>query len=173
MHRTNTPSQKLKPLTPRQANALQMVLDGYTRNEVCEKIGITPKTLWNWKNLPAWNAQVDVVLKGATGDGQGQIKSMLPLATRRLGQLIHSQTETVALGACRTVLEAHANLVAREEQREVLQTLEAELDNLKAIAAGTQAAALGGSLEPPIDAEIEPIPHGDTHEEVIVMEEAQ
>ena len=32
---------KLKPLTPRQANALQMTLDGHRRDYICEKLGIT------------------------------------------------------------------------------------------------------------------------------------
>ena len=74
------------------------------------------------------------MLKGATGDGEGQIKSMLPLATRRLGQLIHSQSEQVALGACRTVIEAHASLIQREEQSQVLGELEGRLEELQQIA---------------------------------------
>ena len=63
-----------------------------------------------------------------------EIKSMLPLATRRLQQLIHSQTETVALGACRTVLEAHANLIQREEQVQMMTELESRLQELQQVA---------------------------------------
>lgn len=122
---------KIKPLTPRQANALQMTLDGHTKGEIQERLGITQATLWRWRQLPAWNEQVSLVLRDSSGDGQGQIKSMLPLATRRLKQLIHSPTEGIALGACRTVLEAHANLVAREEQQQVLEELEVRLEELK------------------------------------------
>jgi hypothetical protein len=125
---------KLKPLTPRQANALQMTLDGHTKGEIQERLGITQVTLWRWRQLPAWDEQISLVLRGESTDGQGQIKSMLPLATRRLKQLIHSATETVALGACRTVLEAHANLVDREQQREVLADLEARLEELQSVA---------------------------------------
>ena len=129
--RTHRPPQKVKPLMPRQAVALQLTLDGHTKGDIQERLGITQATLWRWRKLQAWNEEISVVLKDASGDGQGQIKSMLPLATRRLKQLIHSQTETVALGACRTVLEAHANLVAREEQGAVLLELEARLEELR------------------------------------------
>jgi hypothetical protein len=129
--RTHRPPQKLKPLSPRQANALQMTLDGHTKGEIQERLGITQATLWRWRQLPAWDEQLSIVLRDSSGDGQGQIKSMLPLATRRLKQLLHSPTETVALGACRTVLEAHANLVAREEQQQVLADLEARLEELQ------------------------------------------
>ena len=44
---------KLKPLTPRQANALQMTLDGHTKGEIQERLGITQVTLWRWRQLPA------------------------------------------------------------------------------------------------------------------------
>ena len=124
----------IKSLTPRQANALQMTLDGYAKQEIQERLGINQATLWRWRKLPAWNETVSVVLRDASGDGQGQIKSMLPLATRRLKQLIHSTTETVALGACRTVLEAHANLVAREQDQAVMAELEERLEELQAVA---------------------------------------
>ena len=122
---------KLKPLTPRQANALQMTLDGFSKGEIIERLGVTQVTLWRWRQLPAWCEELNVVLRDASGDGQGQLKSMLPLATRRLKQLLVSQSEQVALGAIRTVLEAHANLVAREEQGQVLLELEARLDELR------------------------------------------
>ena len=140
-------SLKAKPLKPRQLNALQMVLDGFTGVEIQQKLGITQKTLWNWRQLPAWDEQLSLVLRGDSSDGQGQIKSMLPLATRRLKQLIHSSTETVALGACRTVLEAHANLVAREEQRELLSELESQVEELRVVASNRLPAAANGAIE--------------------------
>ena len=132
--RAPQPAMAIKPLTPRQANALQMTLDGYAKQEIQERLGINQATLWRWRKLPAWNETVSVVLRDASGDGQGQIKSMLPLATRRLKQLIHSTTETVALGACRTVLEAHMQLVAREQDQAVMAELEARLGELQAVA---------------------------------------
>ena len=124
----------IKPLTPRQANALQMTLDGYAKQEIQERLGINQATLWRWRKLPAWDETVSVVLRDASGDGQGQIKSMLPLATRRLKHLIHSQSEQVALGACRTVLEAHANLIEREQQQAVMAELEERLNELQEVA---------------------------------------
>ena len=147
----------IKPLTPRQSNALQMTLDGYAKQEIQERLGINQATLWRWRKLPAWNETVSVVLRDASGDGQGQIKSMLPLATRRLKQLIHSTTETVALGACRTVLEAHANLVAREEQQQVLQALEEQVSELRDAA---RERRLPESVIDAVEVELNP----DTHQ---------
>ncbi len=149
---------KLKPLTPRQANALQMTLDGHTKGEIQERLGITQVTLWRWRQLPAWDEQISLVLRDESTDGQGQIKSMLPLATRRLKQLIHSSTETVALGAVRTVLEAHANLVAREEQGQVLLELEARMDELRDAAQSQGLLPHAHEVADAVIVEPEPLP---------------
>ena len=102
-------SCKYKPLNPRQVNALQMTIDGYQKGTICEKLGITQKTLFNWRRLPAWNEEVRAVLRVDSEDGQGQIKSLLPLAVQTLKKLIVNGTDNIKLGAARTVLEAIVN----------------------------------------------------------------
>jgi FixJ family two-component response regulator len=160
-------SLKSKPLRPRQLNALQMVIDGFTSKEIQERLGITHKTLWNWRQLPAWDDQISLVLRDASGDGEGQIKSMLPLATARLKKLIHSSTETVALGAVRTALEAHANLIQRQQDHEALQLMEQQLAELKDQVFQQQAAALG----PAVEAEIVDVAHVSAHDQPIEQQE--
>ncbi len=145
---------KIRPLNPRQVNALQMVIDGYRKGEICERLGITEKTLFNWRRLPAWNEQVQAVLQIDSQDGQGQIKSLLPLAVQTLKKLIVNGTDNVKLGASRTVLEAHANLVAREEQAAVIADLEVRLEEIAAV--GVQSLAPMASAVV-IDAELEPV----------------
>ena len=145
------PDLKIRPLNPRQINALQMTLDGYRKGEICERLGITHKTLFNWRRLPSWNEQLQVVLRSDSEDGQGQIKSLLPLATQTLKTLIVGGTDQIKLGAARTMLEAHATLVAREEQAEVIRDLEVRLEQ---IAAGGLQALPAAEV---IDAEVEPV----------------
>ena len=151
-------------------NALQMCLDGYSKAAICEHLGITNKTLWNWRQLPAWDEQVSLVVRHDSSDGQGQIKSLLPLATQTLKTLIVNGSETVKLGACRTILEAHANLVQREEQQAVIGQLEEQLGELRELA---QAKTLAASPEPAIDVEIGAHAHADAHPAPVVVTEGQ
>ena len=146
-----TSPQKIEPLTSRQRNALQLTLDGYTKKMICESLGISQPTLWRWRTLPAWNETLDVALKEDSKDGQGQIKTLLPLATQTLKKLIINGPDNIKLGAARTILEAHANLVAREEQAEVIRDLEVRLEQ---IAAGSLQALPAAEV---IDAELEPV----------------
>ena len=148
---------KIHPLNPRQVNALQMTIDGYRKGEICERLGITQKTLFNWRRLPAWNEEVRAVLQVDSEDGQGQIKSLLPLAVQTLKRLIVNGTDNIKLGAARTVLEAHATLVAREEQAEVIRDLEVRLEQIAA--GGLQALPAGNTAAEAdvIDAELEPV----------------
>ena len=131
-----------------------MTIDGYRKGEICERLGITQKTLFNWRRLPAWNEQVRAVLQVESEDGQGQIKTLLPLAVQTLKQLIVNGAPNIKLGASRTVLEAHANLVQREEQAQVIGDLERRLEELAA--AGVQSLAPASPVEV-IDAELEPV----------------
>ena len=156
------PDLKNKPLRPKQMNALQMSLDGYSKAAICEHLGITNKTLWNWRQLPAWNEQVSLVIRHDSADGQSQIKSLLPLATQTLKTLIVNGGETVKLGACRTVLEAHANLIQREEQQAVISQLEEQLGELREMA---QAKTLAAAPEPAIEVEISPVANGSANTE--------
>jgi hypothetical protein len=145
---------KMRPLNPRQVSALQMVIDGYRKGEICERLGITHKTLFNWRRLPAWNEQVQAVLKIDSEDGQGQIKSLLPLAVQTLKALIVNGTDNIKLGASRTILEAHANLVQREEQAQVISDLERRLEEIAAVGVQSLAPAIAAEV---IDAELEPV----------------
>lgn len=152
--RVGAAPQTIKPLTGRQQAALQLTLDGYTKGSICEQLSISQPTLWRWRSLPAWNEQLNLVLRSDSEDGQGQIKSLLPLAVSTLKKLIVNGADNIKLGAARTILEAHATLVQAEQQAQVISDLERRMEELAA--AGLQSLAPAASAEV-IDAELEPV----------------
>ena len=130
---------------------MQMTLDGCRKVEICEHLGITYKTYWNWKQLPGWEAQLAVVLKVEGSDGDGLVKSFYPQAVAILRQLALTGSDNIKLGASRSLLEVHANLVARQEQAEMITHLEQQLHDVQAMALSHQEAL---AIEPAIDAEV-------------------
>ena len=155
--RVPQPSMKPKPLNTRQKVALQLVLDGLPKNEICDRLGITPKTLWTWRRLPAWSETLDVALKEETNDGNTLVKSYYPMAVGILRKLALTGNDNVKLGAARTLLEAHISLCQREEQQAVIATLEEQLEELRVMA---QAKTLAAAPEPAIEVEISPVANG-------------
>ena len=151
---SHLPDMKVRPLTNRQKIAMQMTLDGCRKGEICEHLGITPRTFWNWKQLPGWQATVEVLLKVEGSDGDGMVKTFYPQAVSILRQLALTGSDNIKLGAARTVLEAHATLVQAEQQAQVISDLERRMEELAA--AGLQSLAPGASTEV-IDAELEPV----------------
>ena len=120
-----------KPLTPRQAVALQLTLEGLRKGEVCERMGISQRTLWTWRRLPAWNEALEITLKEETNDGDALVRTFYPMAVGILRKLALTGTDQIKLGACRTLVEAHVRMVERQEQGQVLLELEARLDELR------------------------------------------
>lgn len=149
--RSRTPRQKIAPLSPRQMVALQMTLDGHTKGSIQERLNISQPTLFRWRALPGWNEQVDLLLRSDSTDGEGQLKSMLPMATQALKALVLTGAPNIKLGAARTILEAHAALVAREEQKVMITSLEQQLHELQEMAVEAQNPL---AIEPAIDADV-------------------
>lgn len=165
-------SMQVKPLTPRQAKAMQMILDGYRQSAIIESLGISERTLRHWKNLPAWEETINVVVKQDSGDGDALLRTNYPMAVGVLRKLALTGSESAQLGAARTLVEAHANLLARMDEREMMVQMERQLGDLQVQVTNQQAAALNPVNEV-IEAEITPIAHDSALSGVVITEESQ
>ncbi|MAF40846.1 MAG: hypothetical protein CL859_03155 [Cyanobium sp. ARS6] len=168
--RDSLPSMKPKQLTSRQRLALQMTIDGFQKNEIAERLGITDRTLRNWRRLPSWDETLEVTLKQETADGNALVKGYYPMAVGILRKLALTGGDNIKLGACRTLIEAHVSLCQREEQQQVIATLEQQMEELRVLA---QVKTLAASPEPAIDVEIGAHAHADAHPAPVVVTEGQ
>ena len=147
-----------------------MCIDGFQKSEIAERLGITDRTLRNWRQLPAWDETLEVALKEETSDGNTLVKSYYPMAVGILRKLALTGADNIKLGAARTLIEAHVALVTREEQQQVISTLEEQLEDLRVMA---QAKTLAAAPDQAIDVEIEPHAHASAHAAPVVVTEDQ
>ena len=160
----------IRPLTARQKIALQMILDGARKLEVCERLNITEKTLWNWRQLPAWEATLDVVLKVDNQDGDALVESFYPQAINILRKLALTGNDTVKLAAVRTIIEARQNIIIRRDDREMMQAMEAQLSELQVQVSNQQAAANTPVLEPAQYAEFVTVSNESANGKVVITD---
>ncbi len=169
MGRRTNPQPNLRPkaLNRQQQLALQLVLDGHNAAAVCEKLAISQPTLWRWKQMPAWQTTIWEAVRGEQQDGEIHMRTLVPLATRVVQNLLVTGTDQIKLGASRLVYETVANLVAREEQQELLGSLEQQLDELRTVVANNAVAGeLAPGTYPVMDAEIVAHSHAGSHNEL-------
>ena len=131
MPRPPQPAMHVKPLTGQQKVALQLLLDGHRKCEIQEKLGISQPTMSRWLRLPAWHLALEAAVREEQSTGEVQLRTLMPLATQVVHKLLLTGADNVKLGASRLVFETVANMIAREEQGQVLLELEARLDELR------------------------------------------
>jgi hypothetical protein len=110
---------------------MQLLLDGHGTAAICEKLSISQPTLWRWKQLPAWQEDLWVAVRGEQRDGEVHMRSLVPLATQVVQRLLISGTDNIKLSASKLVFGTVASLVAREEQQQMLIELEQQLKALE------------------------------------------
>ena len=158
------PDLKLKPLTRRQREAVDLLVVGYRKSEVISELGISKATFCRWQKLPMWQVAINDACRVQMEEAEVEVKSLTGLATKTLRTLVCTGTDQVKLGAARLIYETVDRLVAREQQQQVVIELEEQLEELKALVATQQAQLPSAPETPVIDAEITPIAHADAHD---------
>lgn len=95
-----------------------------TLEEVAKRIGVSERTLYNWLGLPHFQNRLQEERNRLRTEAFDKLKSTLNRAVERLSELLDSETETVRLRACQSVIDY--NLKAKElgEFEERLRALE-------------------------------------------------
>lgn len=156
MARKQQPDLRLKPLTRKQREAVQLVVAGYREKEVAAQLQISGATFWRWKQLPMWQVAINEGCRAQMEEAEVEVKSLTGLATKSLRTLVCTGSDQVKLGAARLIYETVDRLVAREQQQQVVIELEEQLEELKALVA-TQQNQLPAATDPVIEAEIRPV----------------
>ncbi len=97
-------SKKTGGLEPQHWRYIQARVMGATNAEAAESLGVDRATAYRWGEIPEVAAELAQLQQDATESALRHIKELYRKATARLGTLLESENEGVALGACREIL---------------------------------------------------------------------
>jgi transposase-like protein len=114
-------------LTPRQEAAALALAGGRQVKAAAEAVGIGERTLHRWRESATFRSREQELRSELFGLAVGRLCELTGKAADRLGELLDSKTETVALGAAKAILEAAQRLRETTELTDRMDALERQL----------------------------------------------
>jgi transposase-like protein len=114
----------------REAAALALAR-GLTFAGAALEVGVSERTLYRWREDKTFSGRIHQIRADLFAQAAGKLSQLAGKAAERLGELVDSDNPAVALGACRTVLEAGLRLREALDLEERLTALESHLSNLE------------------------------------------
>jgi transposase-like protein len=116
-----------RALTARQQAAALALAAGREVKAAAQSCGVGARTLHRWRRGAAFRARLQELQAELFGLAVGRLCELTGKAADRLGELLGSKTETVALGAAKAILEAAPQLRDAAELEARLAALEQQL----------------------------------------------
>lgn len=91
-------------LTERQSNACNLINQGMSFDQVAQEVGVTVRTLRNWRGLPEWKANSNALREIAMEATQDRLRRLAGKAVDALETLLASDDEGIKLKAVERVL---------------------------------------------------------------------
>lgn len=114
---------RVKPLTDRQKQAAFLRANGDSWDQIGKKIGCTVRTLENWRKHPAWDAYLDRKKREWIEEYEATFTRMMPAVAQRHQQLVHSESEAIAIRAVDSAHANHIRCVREQETKSEVQEL--------------------------------------------------
>ena len=83
-------------LTTNQLQAIQLLLIGTPLNKISKACKIDPSTLWDWRQMPEFKAELERKKHEFYEETTGVIRGMIGTATEQLSKLLADQNTPVA-----------------------------------------------------------------------------
>lgn len=106
MARNGTPDADDDRLTPRQQRAVILLLRGMSTVAVCQQLKVGRSTLFRWRRSGPFRSALARGQRGTYAVAVARLSALSEDAVDRLGELLRSPDERVALAACTAVLKA-------------------------------------------------------------------
>lgn len=94
----------MSKLSPRQEQAAQLLYAGGTVGNVAKAVGVTERTLFNWRKVPAFGVYLNQMREASQTAIQDSFRDTASRAVSKLGTLLESDDPAIALKAVTLVL---------------------------------------------------------------------
>jgi hypothetical protein len=112
-------------LTRKQEQAIAALLGQPTIDKAARVVGVTGQTLKNWLKLPEFQQAFQQARQAVLRDALGRLQATSTEAADTLRKLLKAKSETVRLGAARSILELGVKLRESLEYEARIAALEA------------------------------------------------
>jgi len=92
-------------LTPKQLKAAILYAEGLKGTDIAKSISVTPQTISEWKNNPAFKAEINKLKWDALCSARDRIQGLAGDAVDSIQELLKAENEEVRRKACRDVFE--------------------------------------------------------------------
>jgi len=133
---------QLVPLNDREIRAARMEAEGVVMREIANTVGIHRKTLYRWRDKPAYVAFVRDLRADAQRAARLTLEAGATEAARKILELVRSDDDRVALAAATTLLDRTGH--PKTERREIMQAIAARVVTGPADAVADLDAAMAG-----------------------------
>ena len=133
---------QLVPLNDREIRAARMEAEGVVMREIANTVGIHRKTLYRWRDKPAYVAFVRSLRADTQRAARLTLEAGATEAARKILELVRSSDDRVALAAATTLLDRTGH--PKTERREIMQAIAARVVTGPADAVADLDAAMAG-----------------------------
>lgn len=95
----------MSELTPKQLTAANLLANGLSMVLVAEKVEIGLSTLYKWKKFPAFNEEINQLIRTNEVKAYQDLVALKPEALDRLRELMNSNDSRTAIQSCKMILE--------------------------------------------------------------------
>lgn len=93
------------PLTPAQLRAIDMLVAGSSYTDVARELDIVPHTLWRWRQLPAFAAELQAQLGAIREAAKDRLAASTDKAVSTLVSVLDSENDSARVAAAKALFD--------------------------------------------------------------------
>jgi len=102
-----TKSDKIRPLSVEQQNAIEFLIQGRSDRSVAEAIGVNRSTIWEWRKNPIFVAALNKQRNDMWKESRERLKTLASFALDTIERQLANDDGRIALDASKLILKSN------------------------------------------------------------------